>query len=96
MDADRRKELVQQGKDLKETLAQLEETLGTLQDSLQHEGQMLPNLAHPSVSRLHICMYLTCTWAHDSIHTCCTMSLQQSSKVPLSLPHLQGHMYYST
>lgn len=53
MDADRRQELVQQGKDLKETLAQLEVTLSTLQDSLQHEGQLLPNLAHPSVSNVH-------------------------------------------
>ena len=83
MDADRRKELVQQGKDLKETLAQLEQTLGTLQDSLQHEGQLLPNLAHPSVSCLHTCMYSNRTWAHGSIHACCAMSLQHCSKIPL-------------
>lgn len=61
MDADKRQELVQQGKDLKDTLAQLEEALGTLQDFLQHAGQLLPNLAHPSVSQLYCsCLDAVC------------------------------------
>ena len=50
MDPERRQNLIQQGKALKESLAQLEDELESLQDSLQREGQLLPNLAHPSVS----------------------------------------------
>ena len=50
MDPDRRQSLIQQGKDLKDSLALLEAKLDLLQDSLQREGQLLPNLAHPSVS----------------------------------------------
>ena len=50
MDPEQRQSLVQQGKDLKTNLAQLEAELEALQDSLQREGQLLPNLAHPSVS----------------------------------------------
>ncbi len=50
MDPERRQSLIQQGKALKESLAQLEDDLESLQDSLQREGQLLPNLAHPSVS----------------------------------------------
>lgn len=50
LDADKRKSLIQQGKDLKDNLAVLEAKLEALQDSLQREGQLLPNLAHPSVS----------------------------------------------
>ncbi|KAL3141627.1 hypothetical protein ABBQ32_004864 [Trebouxia sp. C0010 RCD-2024] len=49
LDPDKRKSLIQQGKDLKDSLAVLEAKLEALQDSLQHEGQLLPNLAHPSV-----------------------------------------------
>lgn len=52
LDPDKRKSLIQQGKDLKDSLAVLEAKLEALQDSLQHEGQLLPNLAHPSVSFL--------------------------------------------
>jgi len=50
IDPERRQGLIQQGKALKESLAQLEDELEFLQDSLQREGQLLPNLAHPSVS----------------------------------------------
>lgn len=50
MDPERRQNLIQQGKALKESLAQLEGELESLQDSLQREGQLLPNSAHPSVS----------------------------------------------
>ena len=50
LDPERRQSLIQQGKALKESLAQLEDELESLQDSLQREGQRLPNLAHPSVS----------------------------------------------
>ena len=50
MDPERRQNLIQQGKALKESLAQLEDELESLQDSLQREGQLLPNLAHSSVS----------------------------------------------
>ena len=50
MDPERRQNLIQQGKALKESLAQLEDELESLQDSLQREGQLLPNSAHPSVS----------------------------------------------
>ncbi len=50
MDPERRQSLIQQGKTLKESLAQLEDELESLQNSLQREGQLLPNLAHPSVS----------------------------------------------
>ena len=56
MDPERRQSLIQQGKALKESLAQLEDELECLQDSLQREGQLLPNLAHPSV-RLMQCWY---------------------------------------
>ncbi|KAL0025985.1 hypothetical protein WJX77_010596 [Trebouxia sp. C0004] len=49
LDPQRRQSLVQQGKALKQSLAQLEDDLESLQDSLQREGQLLPNLAHPSV-----------------------------------------------
>ncbi|KAA6417157.1 MAG: seryl-tRNA synthetase, partial [Trebouxia sp. A1-2] len=49
MDPERRQSLIQQGKSLKESLAQLEDELESLQDSLQREGQLVPNLAHPSV-----------------------------------------------
>ena len=50
LDPEKRKSLIQQGKDLKDSLAGLEAKLESLQDSLQREGQLLPNLAHPSVS----------------------------------------------
>lgn len=50
LDPDKRKSLIQQGKDLKDSLASLEAKLEALEDSLQREGQLLPNLAHPSVS----------------------------------------------
>ena len=50
LDPQQRQRLVQQGKALKESLAQMEHQMESLQDSLQHEGQLLPNLAHPSVS----------------------------------------------
>lgn len=52
MDPERRQSLIQQGKSLKESLAQLEDELESLQDSLQREGQLVPNLAHPSVSHM--------------------------------------------
>ena len=55
VDPDRRQSLIQQGKDLKDRLAGLEAKMEALQDTLQREGQLLPNLAHPSVSLLMAC-----------------------------------------
>lgn len=52
MDAEQRQSLVAQGKALKDSLADFEQEMELLQDSLQREGQLLPNLAHPSVSCL--------------------------------------------
>lgn len=45
----RRDELISQGKSLKEQLAGLEQKLDLLSDSLQREGQRIPNMTHPSV-----------------------------------------------
>lgn len=67
LDPDQRQSLIQQGKDLKDRLAGLEAQMEALQDTLQREGQRLPNLAHPSVSlprafpKLLPCMSMACT-----------------------------------
>ena len=51
--------MVEQGRQLKEALAAAEAEVTAVQDQLQREGQRLPNLAHPDVSRLHL---LGCLW----------------------------------
>lgn len=50
MEAERRQVLVDQGKELKEKLAELEVDVDSLEAELQAEGQKLPNLTHPDVS----------------------------------------------
>ena len=50
MEPEKRAELVEQGKALKDRLAQLDEELAAARDAMQREGQRLPNLAHPQVS----------------------------------------------
>ena len=52
MEDEKRKELVDQGKQLKDQLAVVEENLDRLEAELQAEGQKLPNLTHPDVSSL--------------------------------------------
>lgn len=64
MEAERRQELVAQGKELKEKLADLEAEVDTLESSLQIEGQKLPNFTHPDVS---LCSVLA-NWKDGSIH----------------------------
>ena len=59
MEQERRQEFVEQGRQLKEALAAAEAEVTAVQDRLQREGQRLPNLAHPDVSRLHL---LRCLW----------------------------------
>lgn len=49
MDQQQRQDLIEQGKVLKEKLAELEERLGVLENQLQMEGQKLPNMTHPEV-----------------------------------------------
>ena len=49
MEARRRTELVEAGRDLKEQLAALESEVEAVQAVLQCEGQKLPNLSHPEV-----------------------------------------------
>ncbi|KAF8048344.1 hypothetical protein N665_2557s0012 [Sinapis alba] len=44
-----RERLVEEGKNLKESLATLEEDLVKLQDELQHVGRSIPNMTHPDV-----------------------------------------------
>jgi hypothetical protein len=50
MEAESRQQLVDQGKELKEKLAELEVELDSLEAALQLEGQKLPNFSHPDVS----------------------------------------------
>ena len=50
LEAERRQELVTQGKELKGKLAELEVEVDRLEILLQIEGQKLPNFAHPDVS----------------------------------------------
>lgn len=52
MEPEARQKLVEQGKQLKETLTELEVELDALEVALQVEGQKLPNFSHPDVSRL--------------------------------------------
>ena len=59
MEQERRQKLVEQGRQLKEALATAEAEVTAVQDRLQREGQRLPNLAHPDVSRLPL---LVCMW----------------------------------
>lgn len=49
LDPERRNELVEEGKRLKEALVGLEAELTTLSEQLQEEGQRIPNMTHPSV-----------------------------------------------
>lgn len=49
MEAQRRQELVAQGKELKDRLAKLEVEVDALEAELQAEGQKLPNMTHPDV-----------------------------------------------
>lgn len=49
LDPERRAELIEQGKYLKDTLAEMESRLSSIQDALQLEGQRLPNSTHPEV-----------------------------------------------
>ncbi|KAK9809278.1 hypothetical protein WJX73_000344 [Symbiochloris irregularis] len=51
MEQERRAELIEQGKALKEQVAELEARLSHVQAALQLEGQRLPNLTHPEVPR---------------------------------------------
>ncbi|KAH8933462.1 hypothetical protein BDL97_18G031500 [Sphagnum fallax] len=44
-----REELIDQGKQLKEQVAELEGKLAVLSERLQQEGQRIPNMTHPSV-----------------------------------------------
>jgi seryl-tRNA synthetase len=49
LDLARREELIEQGKQLKEQVAELEGKLAVLSERLQQEGQRIPNMTHPSV-----------------------------------------------
>ncbi|KAG0597863.1 hypothetical protein M758_12G026200 [Ceratodon purpureus] len=49
LDASRREELIEQGKQLKEQVSELEVELTVLQEKLQMEGQRIPNMTHPAV-----------------------------------------------
>ena len=49
MDQEQRQQLVEQGKDIKERLAELEATVDACEAALQREGQKLPNTSHPGV-----------------------------------------------
>ena len=51
LDPEKRSELVDQGKALKARLAVLEAEVEMVEDALQREGQKLPNISHPDVSR---------------------------------------------
>ena len=57
MEDEKRKQLIQQGKQLKEELAKLESVLDRLEAELQIEGQKMPNSTHPDV-RYHVCWLL--------------------------------------
>jgi len=48
LEAEQRRKLIDQGKELKERLAGMEAHLQTVGDRLQLEGQRLPNLSHPA------------------------------------------------
>lgn len=50
LDQERRNELIEEGKRLKDVLAGLEAELTTLSEQLQREGQRIPNMTHPSVA----------------------------------------------
>lgn len=50
LDQERRNELIEEGKRLKDVLAGLEAELTTLFEQLQREGQRIPNMTHPSVA----------------------------------------------
>lgn len=49
MDPERRTDLVEQGKALKERISVLEAEIELAEGALQREGQKLPNLSHPEV-----------------------------------------------
>ncbi|KAI5061654.1 hypothetical protein GOP47_0024159 [Adiantum capillus-veneris] len=49
LEPDKRQELVEEGKRLKDVLAGLEAELTVLSEQLQREGQKIPNMTHPSV-----------------------------------------------
>lgn len=50
LEPERRNELIEEGKRLKDVLAGLEAELTTLSEQLQREGQRIPNMTHPSVA----------------------------------------------
>jgi len=54
LDPERRTELVEQGKALKERITVLEAEIEVAEGALQREGQKLPNLSHPEVC-CHAC-----------------------------------------
>lgn len=47
LEPERRAELIEQGKRLKDRVAEVESRLTALEEELQSEGQKLPNLTHP-------------------------------------------------
>lgn len=49
LDASRREELIEKGKQLKDQVSELEIELSLLQEKLQLEGQRIPNMTHPDV-----------------------------------------------
>ena len=49
MDQEQRQQLVEQGKAIKERLAELEARVDACEAALQREGQKLPNSSHPEV-----------------------------------------------
>ncbi|MCO5592230.1 hypothetical protein L7F22_046228 [Adiantum nelumboides] len=50
LEPEKRRELIDEGKRLKEVLAGLEAELTVLSEQLQREGQKIPNVTHPSVA----------------------------------------------
>ena len=70
MDPEQRQSLVAQGKALKDSLADIEQEMDSLQESLQREGQLLPNLAHPTVSMHAVHLHLSLPTADPSYPAC--------------------------
>jgi hypothetical protein len=73
VDPERRTQLIEEGKALKDRLAVIEAQVLEAEDALQREGQRLPNLTHPDV-RARICQVCiriladgTCNLASDMI-----------------------------
>lgn len=71
MSDEERKQLVDQGKALKEQLAGIEESLTSLEEELQIEGQKLPNSTHPDVRvLLYLGAYLALAALNQHLPCC--------------------------